>query len=100
MAGYDLPSLASGKLSDLIASEGLPSDFYKLLVSTLLKSLAQYSAAIIQLCPADVALLRASLESACPYFHQRPSYPSADMIQINDSREWCKTSGYYVDPQL
>lgn len=23
-----------------------------------------------------------------------------DMIQINDSREWCKTYGYYVDLQL
>ncbi|KAE9458425.1 hypothetical protein C3L33_09675, partial [Rhododendron williamsianum] len=100
MAVNDLPSLARVKLSDLIPSEGLPSDLYKLSVSTLSQSLAQYSAAIIQLCPTDAALLRASLESARLYFHQRPSYPSADTIQTNDSREWCKTSGYYVDPQL
>lgn len=100
MAGNDLPSLARVKLSDLIPSEGLPSDLYKLSVSTLSQSLAQYSAAIIQLCPTDAALMRASLESAHLYFHQRPSYPSADTIQTNDSREWCKTSGYYVDPQL
>ncbi|KAH7853548.1 hypothetical protein Vadar_003823 [Vaccinium darrowii] len=61
MAGNDLPSLARVKRSDLIPSESLPSDLYKLSVSTLSQSLAQYSAAIIQLCPADAALLRASL---------------------------------------
>ncbi|CAL5341493.1 unnamed protein product [Camellia sinensis] len=100
MAGNGLPSLGRVKLSDLIPSEGLPSDLYKLSVSTLSQSLAQYSAAIIQLPPTDAALLRSCLESARLYFHQRPSYPSADMIHTNNSREWCKTSGYYADPQL
>ncbi|XP_047315888.1 uncharacterized protein LOC124919640 isoform X3 [Impatiens glandulifera] len=99
MAGNDLPSLGRVKLTDLIASEGLPSDSYKLSVSTLSQSLAQYSAAIIQLPPADAAILRSCLESSRLYFHQRPHYPSADMIH-NDSREWCKTSGYNADPQL
>ncbi|XP_057460305.1 uncharacterized protein LOC130750851 isoform X1 [Actinidia eriantha] len=100
MAGNGLPSLGRVKLNDLIPSEGLPSDSYKLSVSTLSQSLAQYSAAIIQLAPADAALLRSSLESARLYFNQRPSYPTSDMIHTNDSREWCKTSGYYSDPQL
>lgn len=100
MAGNGLPTLGRVKLSDLIASEGLPSDTYKLSVATLSQSLAQYSAAIIQLQGSDGALLRSCLESAHLYFHQKPSYPSADMIHSNDSREWCKTSGYYADPQL
>ncbi|KAF2309259.1 hypothetical protein GH714_001406 [Hevea brasiliensis] len=46
--GLPLPSLGRVKLSDLIPSEGLPSESYKLSVSTLSESLAQYSAAIIQ----------------------------------------------------
>ena len=100
MAGNGLPSLGRVKLSDLIPSEGLPSDSYKLSVSTLSQSLAQYSAAIIQLAPTDAALLRSSLESAHLYFNQRPSYPTSDMIHTNDSRDWCKTSGYYAYPQL
>ncbi|XP_052178282.1 uncharacterized protein LOC127792032 isoform X2 [Diospyros lotus] len=100
MAGNGLQALGRVKLVDLIPSEGLPSDSYKLSVSTLSQSLAQYSAAIIQLPPADAALLKSCLESARLYFNQRPSYPSADMIHTNDSREWCKTSGYYVNPQL
>uniref|UniRef100_A0A5B6ZPV9 2-oxoglutarate (2OG) and Fe(II)-dependent oxygenase superfamily protein n=1 Tax=Davidia involucrata TaxID=16924 RepID=A0A5B6ZPV9_DAVIN len=100
MAGNGLPSLGRVKLTDLIASEGLPSDSYKLSVSTLSQSLAQYSAAIIQLPTSDGALLRSCLESSRLYFHQRPSYPSADMIHSNESREWCKTSGYFADPQL
>lgn len=100
MAGNELPTLGRVKLIDLIPSEGLPSDLYKLSVSTLSQSLAQYSAAIIQLPPGDAALLRSCLESARLYFNQRPSYPSPSMIHTNDSREWCKTSGYYSDPQL
>ncbi|XP_024965318.1 uncharacterized protein LOC112505656 [Cynara cardunculus var. scolymus] len=100
MAGNGPPTLGRVKLTDLIASEGLPSDTYKLSVSTLSQSLAQYSAAIIQLPPSDGALLRCCLESARPYFTQKPAYPPANMIHINDSREWCKTSGYSADPQL
>ncbi|XP_043696897.1 uncharacterized protein LOC122647607 isoform X1 [Telopea speciosissima] len=95
-----LPSLGRVKLADLIASEGLPSDSYKISVSTLSQSLAQYSAAIIQLPGGEGALLRSGLESARLYFHQRTSYPAADIVHANDSREWCKTSGYYADPQL
>lgn len=100
MAGNGLPNLGRVKLTDLIASEGLPSDTYKLSVSTLSQSLAQYSAAIIQLPASDAAILRCCMESARPYFNQKPPYPPADMIHINDSREWCKTSGYSADPQL
>ncbi|KAL8208973.1 hypothetical protein R6Q57_008385 [Mikania cordata] len=100
MAGNGLSNLGRVKLTDLIASEGLPSDTYKLSVSTLSQSLAQYSAAIIQFPASDGALLRCCLESARPYFNQKPSYPSADLIQMNDSREWCKTSGYSADPQM
>ncbi|XP_034678935.1 uncharacterized protein LOC117909148 isoform X3 [Vitis riparia] len=99
MAGNGLPSLGRVKLCDLIACEGLPSDSYKLSVSTLSQSLAQYSAAIIQFPSSDGALLRSGLDSAHLYFHQRASYPAADMIHNNESREWCKTSGYYADPQ-
>ncbi|XP_010273603.1 PREDICTED: uncharacterized protein LOC104609083 [Nelumbo nucifera] len=100
MAGNNLPSLGRVKLTDLIASEGLPSDSYKISVSTLSQSLAQYSAAIIQLPGNDGALLRSGLDSARLYFHQRSSYSAAEMVHTNDSREWCKTSGYYADPQL
>lgn len=93
MAANGLPTLGRVKLCDLLPTEGLPSDSYKLAVSTLSQSLAQYSAAIIQFPSADAALLRSGLDSARLYFHQRDSYPST-----NESREWCKTSGYYSDP--
>ncbi|XWS10282.1 hypothetical protein CRYUN_Cryun39dG0062500 [Craigia yunnanensis] len=100
MAGDGLPSMGRVKLTDLIPSEGLTSDSYKLSVSTLSQSFAQYSAAIIQFPASDGALLRSGLDSARLYFQQRAAYPSADLIHTNDSREWCKTSGYYADPQL
>lgn len=99
MAGNELPSLGRVKLSNLIASEGLSTDSYKLSVSTLCHSLAQYSAAIIQFSSCDGALLRSGLESARLYFHQRPSYPGVDMIHSSESQEWCRTSGYYADPE-
>lgn len=98
MASNGLPNIGRVKLTDLIPSEGLPSDTYKLSVATLSQSLAQYSAAIIQFPACDGALMRCCLESARPYFNQKNPYPSADMIHINDSREWCKTSGYSADP--
>ncbi|KAJ8900687.1 hypothetical protein K2173_025498 [Erythroxylum novogranatense] len=100
MANNGLPALGRVKLSDLIPSEGIPSDSYKLSISTLSQSLAQYSAAIIQFSASEGALLRSGLDSARLYFHQRSLYPSADMIHTGDSREWCKTTGYYADPQL
>lgn len=100
LAAAAAAALGRVKLSDLVPSEGLPSDSYKLSVSTLSQSLAQYSAAIIQLPAGDAALLRSCLESARLYFNQKPSYPSADMIHPDDLREWCKTSGYRADPQL
>ncbi|KAG1368732.1 hypothetical protein COCNU_14G012000 [Cocos nucifera] len=99
MARPVMPSLGRIRLTDLITSEGLPSDSYKISMSTLTQSLAQYSAAIIQLPPADTAILRSGLESARLFFHQR-AYSPAEMVHMNDSREWCKTSGYYADPQL
>ncbi|XP_004294206.1 PREDICTED: uncharacterized protein LOC101303785 isoform X1 [Fragaria vesca subsp. vesca] len=100
MASNGLPSLGRVKLADLIPSEGLPSDSYKLSVSTLSQSLAQYSAAIIQFSVSDAALLRSGLDSARLYFHQRASYPAPDIVHTNDPRDWCKTSGYNADPQL
>ncbi|KAK3424679.1 hypothetical protein EUGRSUZ_F01456 [Eucalyptus grandis] len=100
MAGNGLPSLGRVKLADLVPSEGLPTDSYKISVSTLSQSLAQYSAAVIQFSTSDGALLRSGLDSARLYFHQRASYPGSDMIHTNETREWCKTSGYYADPQL
>ncbi|KAJ6293300.1 hypothetical protein OIU78_025312 [Salix suchowensis] len=100
MAGNGLPPLGRVKLSDLVPSEGLPSESYKLSVTTLSQSLVQYSAAIIQFSSSDGALLRSGLDSARLYFHQRSSFPAPDMIHTSDSREWCKTSGYYMDPQL
>ncbi|KAI4323172.1 hypothetical protein L6164_022800 [Bauhinia variegata] len=100
MAGNGLPSLGRVKLSDLVPSEGLPSDSYKISVSTLSQSLAQFSAAIIQFPESDGALLRSALESARLYFHQKASYPPTDIIHTSESREWCKTSGYYADPHL
>ncbi|XP_074296351.1 uncharacterized protein LOC141626422 isoform X2 [Silene latifolia] len=96
-----LPTLARVKLVDLVVKEGLPSDSYKLSVSTLCHSLSQYSAAILQFPDGDGALLRSALQSACLYFHHRPSYPDQHLIHTNDdSQEWCRTSGYHSDPQL
>uniref|UniRef100_A0A7N0UQM9 Isopenicillin N synthase-like Fe(2+) 2OG dioxygenase domain-containing protein n=1 Tax=Kalanchoe fedtschenkoi TaxID=63787 RepID=A0A7N0UQM9_KALFE len=100
MAANDLPSLGRLKLTDLVPSEGLPSGSYKLAVSTLSQSLAQYSAAIVQLPASDAALLRSGLDSARLYFYQKAPYPDADLIHNNDSREWCKSCGYYTDPHL
>lgn len=97
MAANGLPTLGRVKLCDLLPTEGSPSDSYKLAVSTLSQSLAQYSAAIIQFPATDAALLRSGLDSAKLYFHQRDSYPPT-IHTTNDSREWCKTSGYYSDP--
>ncbi|KAG0497158.1 hypothetical protein HPP92_001849 [Vanilla planifolia] len=99
MAETVLPSIGRVRLSDLRAVEGLPSESYKLSVSTLTQSFAQYSAAIIQLPLADGALLRSGLESARLFFHQR-AYSPSEMVHNSGSREWCKTSGYYADPQL
>ncbi|XBI54707.1 hypothetical protein VPH35_036670 [Triticum aestivum] len=89
-AGGDiLPSLGSVRLGDLAA----------ICVSTLMQSLAQYSAAIIQLPPADAALLRSGLVSARLFFHQRVYDSVGDVVHSDDAREW-KTSGYYADPQM
>ncbi|KAL6862154.1 hypothetical protein ACP4OV_016803 [Aristida adscensionis] len=97
--GNVLASLGRVRLSDLAVSEGLPSDNYKMCVSALTQSLAQYSAAIIQLSQAESALLRSGLDSARLYFHQR-GYCSSEAVHSDDAGEWCKTSGYYVDPQM
>lgn len=99
MAETVLPSIGRVRLTDLIAVEGLPSESFKVSISTLTQSLAQYSAAIIQLPIADGALLRSCLESARLFFHQR-AYSPTEMAHNSDSREWCKTSGYYADPQF
>ncbi|RXH98490.1 hypothetical protein DVH24_010815 [Malus domestica] len=48
----------------------------------------------------DGALLRSGLDSARLYFHQKASYPAAGMVNNNDPRDWCKTSGCNADPQL
>ncbi|CAN6684300.1 unnamed protein product [Malus baccata var. baccata] len=95
MASNGLPSLGRVKLTDLAPAEGLPSESYKLSVSTLSQSLALYSQLL-----SDGALLRSGLDSARFYFHQKASYPAADMVNNNDPRDWCKTSGYNADPQL
>ncbi|KAE8656016.1 Detected protein of confused Function [Hibiscus syriacus] len=100
MASNGLSSLGRVKLTDLVPSEGLPSDSYKLSVSTLSQSLAQNSAAIIQFPASDGALLRSGLDSAHLYFQLKTSYTSSELIHTNDSHQWCKTSGYYADPQL
>ncbi|OAY75675.1 hypothetical protein ACMD2_25425 [Ananas comosus] len=91
MAGQIIPSLGRVRLADLVACDGLPSDSYKISVTTLTQSLAQYSAAIVQLPSSDGALLRSGLESARLFFHQH-AYPWGEMVHTNDSREWCKTS--------
>jgi hypothetical protein len=99
-AGSILASLGRVRLVDLAACEGLPSENYKICVSTLMQSLAQYSAAVIQLPPSEGALLRSGLDSARLFFHQR-GYNSSEVVHSDDdAREWCKTSGYYVDPQM
>ncbi|KAF8700852.1 hypothetical protein HU200_034218 [Digitaria exilis] len=97
--GNILASLGRVRLVDLTACDGLPTDNYKICVSTLMQSLAQYSAAIIQLPPTEGALLRSGLDSVRLFFHQR-GYNSSEVVHSDDSHEWCKTSGYYVDPQM
>ncbi|GAA0174658.1 hypothetical protein LIER_41764 [Lithospermum erythrorhizon] len=99
MSGNGLPTLGRVRLLDLLPFEGTASDLYKLSVSTLSHSLAQYSAAIIQLSPTDGALLRSCLDSSRLYFLQKPSFLSTDVIHNDDSREWFKTSGYHAEPQ-
>nr|XP_015644584.1 uncharacterized protein LOC4343298 isoform X1 [Oryza sativa Japonica Group]XP_025882643.1 uncharacterized protein LOC4343298 isoform X1 [Oryza sativa Japonica Group] len=100
-----LASLGRVRLCDLAAADGLPSDGYKMCVSALMQSLAQYSAAVVELPPADGALLRSGLDSARLFFHQR-GYGSGEAGGggggggSGDAREWCKTSGYYADPQM
>ncbi|OAY68066.1 hypothetical protein ACMD2_25807 [Ananas comosus] len=76
MAGQIIPSLGRVRLADLVACEGLPSDSYKISLTTLTH---------------DGALVRSGLESARLFFHQH-SYPWGEMVHTNDSREWCKTS--------
>ncbi|ONK65570.1 uncharacterized protein A4U43_C07F38450 [Asparagus officinalis] len=98
MAGMVLPSVGRVRLADLVASEGLPSETYKVSVSTLMHSLAQYSAVIVQLPTSDSALLKSGLESARLFFHQR-EYTASNMVPNSDPQEWCRTSGYYSDPQ-
>ncbi|TQD75237.1 hypothetical protein C1H46_039228 [Malus baccata] len=66
MASNGLPSLGRVKLTDLAPAEGLPSESYKLSVSTFFPV-------------SDGALLRSGLDSARFYFHQKASYPAADM---------------------
>ena len=100
MVGNGPPSLGCVKLCDLFACEGLPFDSYKLYVSTLSPSIAQHSAGIVPFPSNDGALLWSVLGSAHLYFPQRASYPTADMIHNNKSREWCNASGYYADQQL
>lgn len=65
------PSIGRVKISDLVPTEGLPSDSYKVSVSILTQSLAQYSAVIVELPPGDAAVVRAGLASARLYFHQQ-----------------------------
>ncbi|XP_062188439.1 uncharacterized protein LOC133891717 isoform X2 [Phragmites australis] len=98
-AGNILALLCRVRLVDLMAHEGLPSDNYRISVSTLTQSLAQYSAAIIQLPSADGALLRSGLESARLFFLQL-GYNLSEVDHSDDAHEWCKTSGYYADPQM
>ncbi|CAI9088044.1 OLC1v1022275C3 [Oldenlandia corymbosa var. corymbosa] len=102
MASNGVPALGRVNLADLMPCEGIPSDAYKLSVSTLSQSLVQYSAAIIQFPGSDAALLRSCLDSARLYFQQKPAYPcSADIIHNqDDTRDWCKSSGYRADTQL
>ncbi|KAK3127085.1 hypothetical protein QOZ80_7AG0568100 [Eleusine coracana subsp. coracana] len=98
-AGSIIGSLGRVRLVDLAAHDGLPSDNYKICISTLAQSLAQYSAAIIQVPPVDGVLLSCSLDSARLFFHQR-GYNSREVVHSDGTREWCKTSGYYADPQM
>lgn len=99
MAGIIQPSFPRLRLNDLITSEGLPSESYKVSVSTLMQSLSQYSAIIVQLPSTDGALLKSGLESSRLFFHQREYTSSDNMVHSSDSQEWCRTSGYYSDPQ-
>ncbi|GJN32359.1 hypothetical protein PR202_gb20862 [Eleusine coracana subsp. coracana] len=98
-AGNIIGSLGRVRLVDLAVHDGLPSDNYKICVSTLAQSLAQYSAAIIQVPPVDGVLLSCSLDSARLFFHQR-GYNSREVVHSDGTREWRKTSGYYADPQM
>ncbi|XP_078437914.1 2-oxoglutarate (2OG) and Fe(II)-dependent oxygenase superfamily protein [Wolffia australiana] len=98
MSGDILSSIGRVRLIDLVSPEGLPSDSYKSSVSTLAESFAQFSSAIIQLPANDGALLRSGLESSRLFFHQS-AYPSSEMVHPGDPRDWCRTHGYYSNPQ-
>ncbi|KAJ4749141.1 2-oxoglutarate (2OG) and Fe(II)-dependent oxygenase superfamily protein [Rhynchospora pubera] len=101
-----VPLVSSGiarvKMSDLIASEGVPCNSYQLSVSMLTQSLSQNSAVILQLAPHDAALLQACLHSAPLYFNHKSNSMEEGMEEQEQmmGMEWCRTSGYYADPQL
>ncbi|XP_057862127.1 uncharacterized protein LOC131070569 [Cryptomeria japonica] len=99
MAGAGLPSLGRVRLIDLVATDGLSSDKYKLAVNTLSQSLTRYYAAIIELPVGDDVMLRCAIDSGRMYFHQRP-YQGTEMIHSGEAQDWNKTSGYFTDPQI
>ncbi|KAJ3709335.1 hypothetical protein LUZ61_013040 [Rhynchospora tenuis] len=105
MVGMEAPLIARVKMSDLVPADGVPSNSFKLSVSLLTQSLSHYSAVILELPPRDAALLHACLHSARLYFHHPHPHPHqtnnpSPSHSHSHSIEWCRTSGYYADPQL
>ncbi|KAJ7296885.1 hypothetical protein O6H91_Y093900 [Diphasiastrum complanatum] len=85
-------------LVDLIPSDGLPSDRYKLAVSALSQSLARYSMAVVQLPPGDDILLQCVVDSSRMFFHHRP-ITGSEFVHAEDLQDWHRTVGYYSQPQ-
>ncbi|KAJ3683214.1 hypothetical protein LUZ60_013441 [Juncus effusus] len=95
------PPIGRVNLCDLTPNEGLPSDSYKLSISTLTESLSHYSAAIIKLPRGDASLVQSCLDSACLYFHQLGYDQHEESTnRSNNSTDWTRTTGYSSDPQL
>ncbi|KAI3744136.1 hypothetical protein L1987_57212 [Smallanthus sonchifolius] len=63
--------LARVRLSDLVPSEGVPTDSYLRAVESLSGSLTRHNAVVIELGMEDGALMRCGLESARLYFRTR-----------------------------
>lgn len=105
-----ITSPARVRLTDLVATDGMPSESYKHAVSVLSQSLRNFNAAIIQVPYADDVLLRCVLDSVRMFFHKKTAIvqgasdsaseaAAAAAIGAEDPQSWNRTAGYYAEPQ-
>lgn len=114
-AAAGITSPARVRLTDLVATDGVPSESYKHAVATLSQSLRNFNAAIIQVPHADDVLLRCVLDSVRMFFHKKTAIlqgasdsaseaaaaaaAGAGIIGAEDPQSWNRTAGYYAEPR-